>query len=245
MFSSAVPQSKLAKHAYIPSLLSLSPAPLPSSPIEVISEHWAELPLLYSRLPLAMLCMGVYICRSCSPSWPHPSLLPLCPLIWSLHLHLCSCLGNRFIYNIFLGFPGAASGKETACQYKRQKRSGSHPWAGKMPWRRNWPPTPVFLPGESPGKEELGGLQSIGSRKVGQDWSELAGIHTTFLGFPGSSDGKASDCNVGDPGLIHGWGRSLGQEDPLEKELATHSSILAWRIPRERGAWRATVHRVA
>ena len=35
---------------------------------------------------------------------------------------------------------------------------------------------------------------------------------------------------------------SLGQEDPLEKEMATHSSILAWRNPLDRGAWRATVH---
>ena len=39
--------------------------------------------------------------------------------------------------------------------------------------------------------------------------------------------------------------RSLGQEDPLEKGMATHSSILAWRIPVDRGAWRATVHGVA
>ena len=35
---------------------------------------------------------------------------------------------------------------------------------------------------------------------------------------------------------------SLGREDPLEKETATHSSILAWRIPMNRGAWWATVH---
>ena len=39
--------------------------------------------------------------------------------------------------------------------------------------------------------------------------------------------------------------RSLGQEDPLEKETAIHSSILAWRIPMGRGAWRATVHGVS
>ena len=38
--------------------------------------------------------------------------------------------------------------------------------------------------------------------------------------------------------------RSLGQEDPLEKEMATHSNILAWRIPMDRGAWWATVQRV-
>ena len=39
--------------------------------------------------------------------------------------------------------------------------------------------------------------------------------------------------------------RFLGREDPLEEGMATHSSILAWRIPMDRGAWRATVHRVA
>ena len=44
-------------------------------------------------------------------------------------------------------------------------------------------------------------------------------------GFPGSSEVKASACNAGD--LV----QSLGQEDPLEKEMATHSSILACRIP--------------
>ena len=41
--------------------------------------------------------------------------------------------------------------------------------------------------------------------------------------FPGGSVGKASACNAGDTG-------SLGQEDPLEEGMATHSSILAWRI---------------
>ena len=41
------------------------------------------------------------------------------------------------------------------------------------------------------------------------------------------------------------WVPSLGWEDPLEEGMATHSSILAWRIPMGRGAWRATVHGVA
>ena len=58
------------------------------------------------------------------------------------------------------------------------------------------------------------------------------------MGFPGGSDGKESACNAGDPGLIPGSGRSL------EKEMATHSSILAWKIPMGRGAWRATVRGV-
>ena len=52
--------------------------------------------------------------------------------------------------------------------------------------------------------------------------------------FPGGSDSKESACNVGDLGLIPGW------EDPLEEGMATHSSILVWRISMDRGAWQAT-----
>ena len=40
------------------------------------------------------------------------------------------------------------------------------------------------------------------------------------------------------------WVRSLGWEDPQENEMVTHSSILAWRIPMDRGAQRATIHGV-
>ena len=45
------------------------------------------------------------------------------------------------------GFPGGTSGKERACQCRRQKRQGFHPWAGKIPRRSARQPTPVFLPG--------------------------------------------------------------------------------------------------
>ena len=44
--------------------------------------------------------------------------------------------------------------------------------------------------------------------------------------------------------LPAGWVRSLGWEYPLEEGMATHSSILVWRIPMDRGAWRAAVHGV-
>ena len=52
-----------------------------------------------------------------------------------------------------------------------------------------------------------------------------------FLGFLGGSDGKESTCNVGDLGSIPDW------KESLEEGMATHSSILAWRIPIDRGAW--------
>ena len=52
----------------------------------------------------------------------------------------------------------------------------------------------------------------------------------------GGSDGKEFPCSAGDLGSILVW------DDPLEKEMATRSSILAWKIPMDRGALRATVH---
>ena len=53
--------------------------------------------------------------------------------------------------------------------------------------------------------------------------------------FPGGSNIRESTCSAGD----------LGREYHLEKGMATHCSILAWRIPKDRGAWWATVHGVA
>ena len=50
-------------------------------------------------------------------------------------------------------------------------------------------------------------------------------VHTLIWGIPGGSEGKASACDVGDPGSIPGSGRSPGER------MAIHSSILAWRIP--------------
>ena len=47
------------------------------------------------------------------------------------------------------------------------------------------------------------------------------------------------------PAVQETWVRSLGWEDLLEEGMAIHSSILAWRIPLDRGAWQAAVHGVA
>ena len=49
------------------------------------------------------------------------------------------------------------------------RRPSFNPWVRKIPWRREWQPTPVFLPGESPRKEEPGGLQSIDLQRVRHD----------------------------------------------------------------------------
>jgi len=69
---------------------------------------------------------------------------------------------------ILNGFPGGDSSKELACQCRRHKRCGLDS-VGKIPCRRVWQPTLVFLSGESPWTEELGVLQSIGFHRVRQD----------------------------------------------------------------------------
>ena len=55
------------------------------------------------------------------------------------------------------GFPGGTSVKEYACQHRRCKRFRFDPWVGKIPWRRAWQSTPVFLPEESQGQRSLAG----------------------------------------------------------------------------------------
>ena len=59
-----------------------------------------------------------------------------------------------------------------------------------------------------------------------------------YICIPDSSEGKVSACNAGD------LGQSLGGEDPLEKEMATHFSTLAWKIPwtKEPGRLLLVVH---
>ena len=68
-----------------------------------------------------------------------------------------------------LGFPGGTSGTEPACQCRRHKRCGFHPWVVRIPWRKAWQPTPVFLPAEFPWIEEPGEIQFIRLQRVGHN----------------------------------------------------------------------------
>ena len=82
---------------------------------------------------------------------------------------------------IFLaGFPGGTSGKESTCQCRRHKGCGFNLWFGKIPWRRAWQATSVFLPGESMDREEPGRVQSIRLQRVGHDWGDLAHTRASF-----------------------------------------------------------------
>ena len=57
----------------------------------------------------------------------------------------CPTLSDRILTRIIWAFPGGASGKEPACQFRRYKRCWFVPWVRKIPWRRDSLPTPVFL----------------------------------------------------------------------------------------------------
>jgi len=57
-----------------------------------------------------------------------------------------------------MGFPGGPRDKEPAYQFRRSKRLEFNPWVEKIPWRRAWKPTPVFLPGGSHGQRSLAGF---------------------------------------------------------------------------------------
>ena len=76
---------------------------------------------------------------------------------------------------VFMGCGGSA-GKEPICQRRRRKRRGFNPSVRKIPWRRKWQPTPVFLPGKVHGQGSLGRLRV--HRVAESDTSELT--HTLW-----------------------------------------------------------------
>ena len=72
-----------------------------------------------------------------------------------------------FLVKPCLLFPAGASGKEPSCQCRRRKGRRFNPWVGEIPWSRKWQPTPGILARRIPWTEELGGLWSTGSQRIG------------------------------------------------------------------------------
>ena len=83
---------------------------------------------------------------------------------------------------VVTSFPGVTSGKESACQYRTPKRLGFNPWVEKIPWRKAWQPTSVFLTRESHRQKSLlPWARPHGSPwdcRVRHDWSYLACMHS-------------------------------------------------------------------
>ena len=70
----------------------------------------------------------------------------------------------------------AQRGEELACQGRNRRRLGFNPWVGKIPWRRKWQPTPLFLPGESQGQRSPAGSIPKGWKE--SDTTEHICTHT-------------------------------------------------------------------
>ena len=100
-------------------------------------------------------------------TWWHSLAKLLCQILYTEHdinVEGKSDIKIRVNY-FYIYFPGGAGGKKPACQCRRCKRPGFNSWVGKIPWRRKWQPTPVFLPGESHGQKCLAGYSPWGPKE--------------------------------------------------------------------------------
>ena len=77
---------------------------------------------------------------------------------------------------IEIKLPRLCSGKNSACQCRRHRRYRFDPWVRKIPWRRKWQSTPVFLPGIFHGQRNLAGYSPQGCKK--SDKTEQLIMHT-------------------------------------------------------------------
>ena len=111
--------------------------------------------------------------------------LCLCMVCWGiilLGINL-SVAVKKIISRELWGFPRWCSGKESTCQCKRHKRPGFNLRVRKIPWRREWQPTLVFLLGESCGQRSLVGF-TVHEVSKGEIWlSDWAHTHTHSQSF--------------------------------------------------------------
>ena len=117
-----------------------------------------------------------------------------------------------------MGFPGGSTGKESVCN---AGGLGSIPGLGRSPVGGHGNPFQYSCLENPSGQRSLAGYSLWGCKEL--DMTERL----------------STAQNHGPDGAFLGW------EDPLEEGMATHSSILSWRIPMDRGAWQATTHGVA
>ena len=111
-----------------------------------------------------------------------------------------------------MGFPGGPSGKDPTCQCRRRKRHGLDPWVRKIPRRRTWQPTAVFLPREPHGQRSLAGYRPQGCKD--SDTTEVTECTGRVQdgGQPNSvgTEGKHW-CHIPPPGRTANHQRTHGQ----------------------------------
>ena len=117
------------------------------------------------------------------------------------------------------GFPSSSDGKSIHLQCGL---GHINPWVGKIPLRRKWQLTPVFLPGEFHGQRSLVDYGPRGCKESNM-------THVILItGFPGRAVVKNLPANAGDKRY---WGSNPWVRKIPWRRIATHSNILAWKIP--------------
>ena len=129
----------------------------------------------------------------------------------------------------YKGFPAGSESKESAFEAgDLGSIAGFDPWVGKIPWSRAWQPTPVFLPGESPRTEGPGGLQSMGSQRVGHSWATKSSSgelrkknwRAAVLGWSDNTLRSFLTANV--------WLTALWRNWPLYTQEISVNRLLIW-----------------
>ena len=117
-------------------VLTRATQPRPHSPISTTSNAWDLLPSLPFLPPKKQTSVGIFSDQA------------------------------GIIQQLIGGLPRGFRGKEPTCQYTREKSHGFDLWVRKIPWRRAWLPTRVFLPGESRGQRSLAGYSPWGRKEL-------------------------------------------------------------------------------
>ena len=108
------------------------------------------------------------------------------------HMYICMTETSTLLISYTpIYFPGGASAQEPTCQCRRCKRCGLNTWVRKIPWRRAWQSTPVFLLGESHGQRSLVGYSPWGCKEL--DTTEQLHFHFS-LSCIGEGNGNPLQC---------------------------------------------------
>ena len=154
-------------------------------------------------------------------------------------------MNSWVVLAVSVGFPGGSAVQNLPAirvwcweRLKAGGEGGARRWARWIAsltyWTRVWENSWRWWRTGKPGV-----LQSMGLQRVRQDLATEQQQIRCLFGLPWWLSRKESACNAGAAG---DGVQSLGWEDPLEEDMATNSSIFAWRIP---WSWKATIHRVA
>ena len=132
---------------------------------------------------------------------------------------------------LIVPYIGWLSGKEFACQCRR---CGFSPWVRKIPWRRKWQPTPVFLPGKSHGQRSLVDYKRIATTRSQKSWTQLSNKTTATAAAAAAAAKLLQSC----PTLCNPIGSSppgsaipgILQARTLEWVAVSFSNAWKWKV---------------